>query len=181
VKPETYALAEGAYLARRADEIQTLKVELQRAQAELAAKGAVGGPGAFVANKIGADHLRQQCKTAAEELMRACTSTGDRPSRADLEAHWTQMMTQTRSDPEQALKGFLLPHVQGRAADIAGMLDAALAQGRAIVIADLAYFVAERNRDFRDRGWKIAGWFGAAFAGAFLAKLPDAVQWLAHH
>jgi hypothetical protein len=181
MKPQTYKLAEGAYIARRDDEVQALKVELQRAQAELAAKGGVGNPGVMVASKLGGEHVRQQCRTAVEELIRACKSTSNHPSRADLDDAFARLTAQTLTGPEQALKGFLLPHVQGRAADVAGILGAAATQGRALAVADLAYFHAEQNRDYRDRWWKVAGWLGAAFAGAFLAKLPDLAQWLVHH
>jgi hypothetical protein len=182
LKPTTYALAEGAYLARRADEIQALKVELQRAQADIAARiGATGAPGFVYANKLGGEHVRQQCTTAAEELMRACTSTGELPTRVDLETCWTRLMEQTRTEPEQALKGFLLPHLAGGGTmTVAGMLDGAATQGRAIVNANFAHFVAERNRDEREKRWRVIAWFGAAFAGAFLAKSPDLVQWLLH-
>ena len=183
MKSATFALAEAAYLARRADEIQALEVELRRAQAKIAAEvRATGAPGYMMAEKLGVDHVRQQCRTAAEELMRACTSTGERPTRANMQSRWSQMIDQTRSDAEAALTDFLIPHSNaGATSPVARFMDSATLKGQAIVYADFAHFVAEQNRAAREKRWKVAAWFGAAFAGAFLAKSPDIFQWILHH
>jgi len=50
-----------------------------------------------------------------------------------------------------------------------------MSQGGELVFADFAHFVAECDRDWRERRWKVIAWVGAAF----LTKSPDVLQWAA--
>lgn len=181
----TFKLAEGAYLARSDDELLALRLALGETQNLIAAKvGASGHPGFVAAEDLGHKHVRKLCSQAAEELTRACSSTDSRPSRADLEEAWTELLQQTLPAAQESLTHFLAPHDPGGSAAspaIRRWIESAERQGRAIAAADFAHFVAQQGRDRRRTLWSGVSWFFAAFTGAILARSPDAIAWLLHH
>lgn len=67
-----YTLAEQSYLPKRGDGINTLLADVQRAVAEFAALGIVGGPTVAKASEIANVQLRVNGRFAADDLLRAC-------------------------------------------------------------------------------------------------------------
>jgi hypothetical protein len=175
-------MAKSACKSRRGDAIQELRIELATRQQLIAHKvKAVGAPGFMSANEIGRRYVRDQCAMAADELVRACSSTGCHAKASDLEEAWQQLMTINRDEAVQELTSFLLPHrggVETTDAFIENLVQAAEVEGRAAAAVGFLHFVAQQKRDARQETQK---WWRdrviAAIVGAIIAKSPDLLSW----
>jgi hypothetical protein len=171
-------LATRTYLASNGDAVRNLGISARRWQEQFAFNSIRGGPAVAVLTNLGAESVKASYGSAAEALKNACEAHGYRPRLQDLERALDELVPKNSDGVKAVMEGHLGAHANPGA--VSNSLDGALmmarGQGRALAMSDLAHFAARSHRDKRAERKRMVEKVLYLALGAFLAKLPDLLQ-----